>query len=110
MNSGYPLNNNNFNWERHIAKKIGSSSGGDVDPSASNVAKLTDGQYQNITDVPVGELGQNEGWTTVPETSLVENTEGMYGEYVEAVDGFVTIYYNAEYSAGNEDNNLIDIK
>ena len=101
MNTGYPLNNNNFNWERHIAKKIGNSSGGSVDPSASNVAKLTDGQYQNITDVPVGELGQNEGWTTNPETSQVENADGVYQEYVEAEGALVAIYYNAEYSAGN---------
>lgn len=95
MNSGYPLNNNNFNWERHIAKKIGSSGGG-VDPSASIVAKVTDGQYSDFDEVPFGIADSttvNEGWTQCPEGKAAYSFDAAL-----ANTGFESIIYeNAVY-------------
>ena len=54
------------------------------------IAKLTEGDYVNIADIPVGVIGCNPGWTKAPENV------NCYGERAYR-DKDVEIWYNATY-------------
>ena len=56
------------------------------------IAKLTEGEYVRIEDVPVGKVGFNPGWTQVPKYVTCSG-EKAYKE------GDIEIWYNATYVA-----------
>lgn len=58
------------------------------------IARLTEGDYANIVDIPMGKIGCNPGWTKAPDNVT------CYGERAYR-DRNIDIWYNATYVAND---------
>ena len=56
------------------------------------IARLTEGDYANIVDIPVGKVGFNPGWTQVPKDVKCSGKKAYKERDIE-------IWYNATYVA-----------
>lgn len=70
----------NGNWQKTKAfKSIKELS---CEERLSNIAKLTNGEYADIDEVPEGVIGQNYGWVSIPNNLCLDETK-TYNKYIE---------------------------
>lgn len=115
MNTGYPLNNNNYNWERHIAKKIGNSSGGEGGDdttglysvyeflTAEEESKASYLPSEAVTHYPEVFVVYDEGQNEPREVTIedIKNDAPIYSLYKE-VDNSENNYYIASNGSTTE--------